>query len=652
MPAGQTWAVNAATEAGPTSAAAPRTSGSTWSPAQGISAVGPGQFANEPRVAMSADGQHQTMTWFGTDGVSTNVSVTVSTDAGRSWTTPALLSPSSLGRDANDPRIAMSADGRYQTITWFRSDGSREVVQSRSSSDYGATWAPAVNLSDASQPAMTPQISMSANGEHQTITWRRSNGSNQIIQARVSSDYGATWSTAVDLSDLGRNAYVPAVDMSSDGRYQSIAWYRFNGSNNQIIQARVSSDYGVTWAAAGVMPVDMSDVGQSAADPQIAVSADGEHQTITWYRYDGSRNVIQARMSSDYGATWATAVNLSTPPGSAPQPRLAMSADGEHQTITWYRFNGTKNVVQARSSSDYGASWSTAADLSAPTSNSQAQQVDMSTDGQRQTITWYREDVTDPNIQIIAVSSSDDYGTTWSSAQDLSSPSVYPYAYSPQVAMSADGQQQVVAWYAYNASYTMTVTQASFLRPAAPPAPAPPTPSGPPGDVSAAAGDASASVAWTAPASPGSYPVTHYLVTSSPGAQTCVTSALTCTVTGLTNGTAYTFTVKALTGAGWGANSTPSNAVTPSAPPEPSITITGTRDGQRITVTGTAMHLTSQILRPWLRFPGETSYSEGAAVIPVSANGTFTWSRKTGKKTYVYIAQGTVKSNTVTVTAR
>jgi hypothetical protein len=39
-------------------------------------------------------------------------------------------------------------------------------------------------------------------------------------------------------------------------------------------------------------------------------------------------------------------------------------------------------------------------------------------------------------------------------------------------------------------------------------------------------------------------------------------------------------------------------------------------------------------------------------VIPVSANGTFTWSRKTGKKTYVYVAQGTVKSNTVTVSAR
>jgi alpha-tubulin suppressor-like RCC1 family protein len=187
--------------------------------------------------------------------------------------------------------------------------------------------------------------------------------------------------------------------------------------------------------------------------------------------------------------------------------------------------------------------------------------------------------------------------------------------------------------------------------------PTPPTPIPPsaPGSVAATAGDASATVTWTAPTSPGSFPVTNYQVTSSPGEKSCLTSALTCTVTGLTNGTTYTFTVKALSGAGWGASSAPSNAVTPQAPPpppKPSILITGSRDGQRITVTGTAMHLTSQTVRPWIKFPGQPTYSEGAAVIPVSADGTFTWSRRSGKKIYVYIAHGTARSNMVTIPAR
>jgi hypothetical protein len=184
--------------------------------------------------------------------------------------------------------------------------------------------------------------------------------------------------------------------------------------------------------------------------------------------------------------------------------------------------------------------------------------------------------------------------------------------------------------------------------------PTPPTPIPPsaPGSVTAAAADASAAVTWTAPTSPGSYPVTTYQVTSAPGGHTCLTSTLTCTVTGLTNGTTYTFSVKALSGAGWGEASAPSNAITPKAAPLPTITITGSRDGQRITVTGTATHLGGETVRPWIRFPGETTYSQGSAVIPVAADGSFTWSRKSGKKIYVYVAHESARSNTVVIPAR
>jgi hypothetical protein len=82
------------------------------------------------------------------------------------------------------------------------------------------------------------------------------------------------------------------------------------------------------------------------------------------------------------------------------------------------------------------------------------------------------------------------------------------------------------------------------------------------------------------------------------------------------------------------------------------ITITGSRDGQRITVTGTAMHLDGETVRPWIRFPGETTFSQGSAVIPIAADGSFTWSRKSGKKTYVYVAHGTARSNTISIAAR
>ena len=53
-------------------------------------------------------------------------------------------------------------------------------------------------------------------------------------------------------------------------------------------------------------------------------------------------------------------------------------------------------------------------------------------------------------------------------------------------------------------------------------------------------------------------------------------------------GTAYAFTVKALTGAGWAAALNPSHAVVAHVPAKPTIVITGSRDGARIAVSGTA----------------------------------------------------------------
>ena len=87
---------------------------------------------------------------------------------------------------------------------------------------------------------------------------------------------------------------------------------------------------------------------------------------------------------------------------------------------------------------------------------------------------------------------------------------------------------------------------------------------GAPGTPTGVAGDRRVTVSWAAPASDGGSPITGYTVTASPGGGTCsTTGGLSCTVTGLVNGTAYTFTVRATNRVGTGPASAPSAPVTP-----------------------------------------------------------------------------------------
>jgi hypothetical protein len=127
-------------------------------------------------------------------------------------------------------------------------------------------------------------------------------------------------------------------------------------------------------------------------------------------------------------------------------------------------------------------------------------------------------------------------------------------SYGSSVAVSAEGTSALVGAPGAGSADGLAVSFTGATVPGAP------------GSVGAVAGAESAAVSWSAPGTTGGSPITSYTVTSSPGSLQCHTSALGCTVLGLTDGQSYTFTVTAANSRGASVASSPSSPVTPQAP--------------------------------------------------------------------------------------
>jgi peptidoglycan/xylan/chitin deacetylase (PgdA/CDA1 family) len=148
---------------------------------------------------------------------------------------------------------------------------------------------------------------------------------------------------------------------------------------------------------------------------------------------------------------------------------------------------------------------------------------------------------------------------------------------------------------------------------------------GAPSGVAGVAGDASVALSWTAPSSNGGSAITSYRITPYIGstAQTAINTGSTGTsrtITGLTNGTAYTFRVAATNAVGTGADSTASAAVTPRAPTAPGTPtgLAGTAGNQSVALNWTAPSsdggsaITGYRITPYIGSTAQTAINTGS----------------------------------------
>jgi hypothetical protein len=327
-----------------------------------------GQNAFDPQIAVDANG-NATAVWTRSNGIN-NITQSSTKPFNGSWQgTPDDLS--ALGQDALFPQIVVDANGNA-TAVWGRFNGTNWIIQS-STKPFNGTWqAIPDDLSVPGQTAWNPQIAVDANG-NATAVWWRFNGTNDIIQSSAK-PFGGSWQGTPDnLSTPGQSADFPQIAVDADGNATAV-WRKSNGTN--VITQSSTKPFNGSWQA---IPDDLSAPVQDVQFPQIAVDANG-NATAVWARSNGTEDIIQSS-TKPFNGTWqATPDDLSAPGQGAAEPQIAVDANGD-VTAVWMRNNGTNVLIQA-STKLFGGSWQAVPeDLSALGQDAAQPQISMNANG-------------------------------------------------------------------------------------------------------------------------------------------------------------------------------------------------------------------------------------------------------------------------------
>jgi hypothetical protein len=239
------------------------------------------------------------------------------------------------GVPVDNQDIATNANGTAVAV-WIRSDGSNIRVQARTRSATGVLG-PVLDISDAGQQAVTPQVAVDGTG-NAVLAWTRSDGFNTRVQIRTLSAAGILGPVQT-LTNAGSDAFTPQVAITAGGD-AVITWLR------GTVEA-------VTLSATGVLgpTLTISDL-ISSSGPQVALDAAGNAMFV-WAEFQGGAWRPMTRILTAAGAL--RQIRLLSQDGQWAQtnPQLAVNDDG-NAVFIWLIFDGANTRVEARARSAAG----------------------------------------------------------------------------------------------------------------------------------------------------------------------------------------------------------------------------------------------------------------------------------------------------------
>ena len=188
-----------------------------------------------PSVAVSGSSVH--VSWYDFRTGSRAIFYKRSTDGGMSWGNDVQLTGNYA--DSYNPAVAVS--GQVVHIAWHdRRDGNEDIFYRRSG-DGGVNWEPEIRLTNNSSVSWYPSISVSGSAVH--LAWYDNYEGNYEIYYDRSTDGGASWEPALRLTNNNGGSYRPSICVSDstvhviwnddrDGDWE--IYYKRNPTGNPI----------------------------------------------------------------------------------------------------------------------------------------------------------------------------------------------------------------------------------------------------------------------------------------------------------------------------------------------------------------------------------------------------------------------------------
>jgi hypothetical protein len=353
--------------------------------------------------------------------------------AAPSWTPTVDVSPSTV--EAFGSKVAVDSQGDAVAV-WQEWDGVDDTIESASRRAGSAGWTTPVAIAPAGSEYGEPDVAVDASGDAVAV-WEKY-GAAPEIEVSTHLAGALAWSVPAKLTNLFYVAAEPKVAVNAEGEAVAV-WVKENGGGFSIVEASSAATIGGPWSS----PEQLSATGQDAAEPLVGIDGTGT-ATAVWQRPNGNGIAVQESQRSPSGG-WSIPVNLSASGQAAYYPHLAVDARGD-VAVAWNNSAGNDNLVQVRTRMA-GEAWGAAQDLLGPNEEAAGAATRVALDGQGDAVVAWDQYL--PSGEYVVRAAEERAGTgVWSPPTQISPPGLLEGALGLAVDPAGDA---VVLWRATTA---------------------------------------------------------------------------------------------------------------------------------------------------------------------------------------------------------